>query len=494
MSERRYQEVQSRSQMMLLPPCLDDYVSEHNAVRAIDAFVGTLDLEALGFAHAEANCGAGQPAFDPALLLKLYLYGYQHRVRSSRRLEAETRRNLEVIWLCQGATPSYKTIADFRKNNVAALQEANREFVLLCRELSLLGGSRVAVDGTFLKADANLDSFQTKRSLARDLRRLEKRIAAYHRQLDEADARGEECGDGSEDPDLPVKLKALIERQQKKKALQEHLQESGERQVSGVDADARLLRNGDIMVGGYNCQIAVDDKHKLIVAEDVVQDGNDSAQLEPMMTKAGEAMGSERLVGLADSGYFNGAQLKSCEDKGMEVYVPIPNQTARKGKDGRFGSDEFRYDAQDDTYVCPAGERLVRGGTTTVRGRLYYFYRGTAAVCRDCSLSGRCLTKSRSTRRIQRWEHEDVVDRHRKKMNARVPLMRGRSTLVEHPFGTIKRWAGMDHFVMRGLGKCRGEFSLMTLGYNFKRVMRVLGGAAFVEHCLQKQRLGTNGV
>ena len=238
----------------------------------------------------------------------------------------------------------------------------------------------------------------------------------------------------------------------------------------------------------------MDDKHKLIVAEDVVQDGNDSAQLEPMMTKAGEAMGSERLVGLADSGYFNGAQLKSCEDKGMEVYVPIPNQTARKGKDGRFGSDEFRYDAQDDTYVCPAGERLVRGGTTTVRGRLYYFYRGTAAVCRDCSLSGRCLTKSRSTRRVQRWEHEDVVDRHRKKMNARVPLMRGRSTLVEHPFGTIKRWAGMDHFVMRGLGKCRGEFSLMTLGYNFKRVMRVLGGAAFVEHCLQKQRLGMNGV
>ena len=149
MSERRYKEVQSRSQMMLLPPCLDDYVSEHNAVRASDAFVGTLDLQALGFAHAEGNCGAGQPAFDPALLLKWYLYGYQHRVRSSRRLEAETRRNLEVIWLCQGATPSYKTIADFRKNNAAALQAANREFVLLCCELSLLGGSRVAIDGTF---------------------------------------------------------------------------------------------------------------------------------------------------------------------------------------------------------------------------------------------------------------------------------------------------------------------------------------------------------
>ena len=495
MSERRYQEVQSRSQMMLLPPCLDDYVSEHNAVRAIDAFVGTLDLEALGFEHAEANCGAGQPAFDPALLLKLYLYGYQHRVRSSRRLEAETRRNLEVIWLCQGASPSYKTIADFRKNNAAALRAVNREFVLLCRELSLLGGSRVAIDGTCLKADANLDSFHTKGSLEGYLKRLDKKIAAYHRQLDEADARSEECADGSEDPELAAKIEALVERQRDRKALQKCLLESGEGQVSEVDADARLLRRKDKpVVGGYNCQIAVDDRHQLIVAEDVVQDGNDSAQLEPMMTKAGEAMGSEGLVGLADSGYFNGSQLKSCEDKGMEAYVSIPPQAARKGKDGRFGSDDFRYDAQDDAYVCPAGERLARGGSTSIRGRRYFIYRGTAAVCRDCSLSGRCLVKSRSTRRVQRWEHEDVVDRHRKKMNAAAPLMRGRSALVEHPFATLRRWAGMDHFLMRGLGKCRGEFSLMTLGYNFKRVMRVLGEAAFAEHCLQKQRLGANGV
>ena len=494
MSERRYQEVQSRSQMMLLPPCLDDYVSEHNAVRAIDAFVGTLDLEALGFEHAEGNCGAGQPAFDPALLLKLYLYGYQHRVRSSRRLEAETRRNLEVIWLCQGASPSYKTIADFRKNNAVSLQAVNREFVLLCRELSLLGGSRVAIDGTFLKADASPSSFHIKGSLERRLKRLEEKIAAYHRQMDEADARAEDCGEGWEDPELAAKLEALVERQQKKKALQKRLLESGAGQVSEVDADARLLRKNGKTVGGYNCQIAVDDRHKLIVAEDVVQDGNDTAQLEPMMTKAREAMESERLVGLADSGYFNGAQLKSCEDKGMEAYVPIPDQAFRQGRDGRFGSGDFRYDAQDDTYVCPAGERLARGGSTSSRGRRYFIYRGTAAVCRDCSLSGRCLLKSRSTRRIQRWEHEDVVDRHRRKMNAGAPLMRGRSALAEHPFATLRRWAGMDHFLMRGLGKCRGEFSLMTLGYNFKRVMNLLGEAAFTEYCLQKQRLRANGV
>ena len=493
MSGRRYREVQPRSQVMLLPPCLDDYVSEHNAVRAIDAFVGTLDLQALGFEHAEATCGAGQPAFDPALLLKLYLYGYQHRVRSSRRLEAETRRNLEVIWLCQSASPSYKTIADFRKNNSTALQAVNREFVLLCRELSLLGGSRVAIDGTHLKADANPDSFHTKRSLEGDLKRLDEKIAAYHRQLDEADARSEGCADGAEDPELAAKIEALVERQQDRKALQKRLLESGEGQVSAVDADARLLSKSGKMVGGYNCQIAVDDKHKLIVAEDVVQDGNDSGQLEPMMTKASEATGSSRLIGLADSSYFNGSQLKSCEEKGMEAYVPIPNQAARRGKDGRFDSDDFRYDAQDDTYICPAGQRLTRRRSLPNKGKLYFVYRSTAADCRGCSLSHRCLAKGKSSRRVQRWEHEDVVDRHREKMSAGAPLMRGRAALVEHPFGTLKRWAGMDHFLMRGLGKCRGEFSLMTLSYNFKRVMSVLGEAEITQYCLQRQRLGAIG-
>ena len=493
MAERRYQEVHSRSQVMLLPPCLDDYVSENNVVRAIDAFIGTLDLQALGFEHAEAGCGAGQPAFDPALLLKLYLYGYQHRVRSSRRLEAETRRNLEVIWLCQSASPSYKTIADFRKNNAAALQAANREFLLLCRELSLVGGSRVAIDGTFMKADANPGSIHTKARLEKELKKLDERIAAYHRQLDEADARSEDCAEVAEDPELAEKIEALVERQRNRKALQERLVESGEGQVSEVDADARLLSKRGKAVGGYNCQIAVDDKHKLVVAEDVVQDGNDSNQLEPMMTKATEATGSERLIGLADGGYFSGAQLKSCEAKGMEVYVPIPEQAARRGKGERFDSDDFRYDARDDTYVCPAGQRLVRRGSSFNKGKLYFNYHATAAVCRHCPLSDRCVPKSASFRRVQRWEHEEVMDRHRKKMSAGAPSMRGRGALVEHPFGTLKRWAGMDHFLMRGLGKCRGEFSLMTLSYNFKRVMNELGGAAFAEHCRQKQRLEAIG-
>ena len=489
MPERRYREVQSRSQMMLLPPCVDEYVSEHNPVRAIDAFVGTLDLQALGFRHTEQHRGAGQPAYDPGLLLKLYLYGYQHRVRSSRRLEAETHRNLEVIWLCQGARPSYKTIADFRKDNLAALRATHREFVLLCRELSLLGDRRVAIDGAFLKASASPGSIHTRARLEQDLKKLDERIAAYHRQLDEADADPEDDADGGDDPELAAKIEALVEKQQKKKALQERLLESGESQVSEVDPDARTMKKHGKLVGGYNCQIAVDDKHKLIVAEDVVQDGNDFGQYEPMMTKACEATGNAGLIGLADLGYWSGAPLKGCEDRGMEVYVPIPRQLGRKGKGDRFGSDDFRYDPQDDTYVCPAGRRLARSNETAInRGRRYVIYRAAPEVCRGCALSSRCLERRSRRRRLARWEHEDWVDRHRQKMSAASPLMRRRSALVEHPFGTIKRWAGIDHFLMRGLEKCRGEFSLMALGYNFKRMVNELGADAVREHCLQKQR------
>ncbi len=465
MPDRRYREVQSRSQVTLLPPCMDDYVSEHNPVRAIDAFVGTLDLEALGFRHAEEYCGAGHPAYDPGLLLKLYLYGYQHRVRSSRWLEAETHRNLEVIWLCQGATPSYKTIADFRKDNAAALRSANR------------------------------DSIHTRANLEKDLKKLDERIAAYHRQLDEADAGSEDGADGGgEDPELAAKIEALVEKQKHRQALQDRLLESGESQVSEVDPDARLLKKNGKTVGGYNCQIAVDDKHKLIVAEDVVQDGNDTARLEPMMTKAGEAMRTEGLTGLADSGYYSLVHLKGCEDRGMDVYVPIPEQPACKGNGGRFGSEDFRYDAQDDTYVCPAGQRLARSKSAPKRGELYFVYRSAAAICRECPLSDRCLAKGQSSRKVERWEHADVIERHRRKMSAGSPWMRERAALVEHPFGTLKRWAGMDHFLMRGLDRCRGEFSLMVLGYNFKRVVNELGADAFREYCLQKQRFGAIGV
>ena len=428
---------------MLLPPCLDDDVSEHNPVRALAAFVGPLDLPARGFRHAEEPCGAGQPAYDPGLLRKLSLYGSQPRVRSSRRLEAETHRTLEVIWLCLGAQPSSKTSADCRKDHLAALRATNREFVLLCRELSLLSDIRVALDGTLLKAQAHPGSIHTKARLDKELKRLDERIAAYHRQLDEADAGPEEGTDGGEDPERAAKIEALVEKQNHKKALQERRRESGESQGSAVAPAARRLKKPGKLGGGFHCQSAVDDKHELIVAEDVVQDGNDCGQFEPLMTQAGAVTGNSGLIGLADVGYYSGAKLKGCEARGMEVYVPIPKQPGRKGKGDRFGSEDFRYDPQDDTYVCPAGQRLARSNETALKHhRLYFVYRAAPEGCRGCALSSRCLEKATPRRRVERWEHADWVARHRKQMCTASPLMRGRAALVEHPFGPITRRGG----------------------------------------------------
>ena len=267
--------------------------------------------------------------------------------------------------------------------------------------------------------------------------------------------------------------------------------------MSEADADARALKKSGRTVGGCNGRIAAEDRCKLIVAEDVVQDGNEAGQLEPMMTKACEALGAERLTGLADSGCFGGKPLKIREDRGLDACVPIPRHPPRsdKGDVARFGGDDdFRCDARNDTHACPAGQRLTRRGSPRTReGKRHFGYSSVAAVCRDCSLRDRCLTKSRPRRRLDRWEHEDAIDRHRGKMSAGAPWMRQRSALLGHPFGTVKRWAGMDRFPMRGLEKRRGEFSLMTLGHDFKRVMNELGAAAFREHCLQKRQTGMIG-
>ena len=482
MSKRRYQGVRPRNTVQMLPPSIDDYVGEDNPVRAIDAFVDALDLNALGFGHTETWSGAGQPPFDPALLLKLYLYGYQNGLRSSRTLEAATRRNLEVIWLCQDARPSYKTIADFRKNNLSALQNVQLEFVQVCRELSLLGGRRVAIDGSFMKASANRSSVHVKRKLARDLSRLEARIKAYLEEMDEADVR--DTGESDADPELAARMASLVARRDQARALQERLEASGESQLSEVDPDARHLHKGGTSVVGYNGQIAVDDKTGMIVAVDLVQDGNDRNQLEPMMSKAREAMGSEGLIGLADRGYANAEQLKACEEKGMEVYVPLLQYSSRKGSKKLYGKDDFDYDGERDHYVCPAGRKLMPNGSTAMlAGKRHLVYRAGTRVCGVCPLASRCLSPSVSGRQLFRWEGEYVVDRHRARMAKGGDVMRRRGALVEHPFGTLKRWAGLDFFLMRGLAKCRAELNLMVLGYNFRRMLKEVGMAVFMAYC-----------
>ena len=365
MAQRRYQQSLNRQQDMLLPPRVEDYVSQNNTVRAIDAYVNTLDLQQLDFKNTQSEISSGQPAYDPAALLKLYLYGYLQGIRSSRKLERETCRNLEVMWLVEGIQPTYKTIADFRKENSVALKATNRDFLLLCKELSLFGAEEVAVDGSFFKADANKDGIYTEQKLAHQIESLEKKITAYQEALDQQDAADDKADQDhlAEDEQLNEKLLILKEKQARKKALQQRLKDSGKKQISTVDKDARLLTKRGQTVAGYNVQIAVDSQHKLIVAEDVTQEGNDTQLLAPMLEKAQAIVEAENLIGLGDSGYYNGTQLKACEEQNITVYVAIPDKSKKTGQQKRFTREQFIYNKEQDCYHCPQGKPLTRNGS-----------------------------------------------------------------------------------------------------------------------------------
>ena len=490
MTNRIFKTGVSREQASLLPPRIEDYVGPDNPVRAIDSYVCALNLVRLGFRHAQRGVGVGQPPYDPADMLKLYLYGYLNRLRSSRRLEVEAGRNLELIWLLKGLQPGYRTIAEFRKENWAALKAANHSFVLLLRELGLLGGTQVAIDGAFFHGDASKASIVTHKKLTEQLAALDSDIEAYRGALDANDAAeaehsggGDGGGDGASG-DLAQKVAALMAKHAQTQADLKRLEASGETQVSRTDADARLLTKNGQTVAGYNVQIAVDDKHKLIVASEVVNDGNDTGQLYAMAKAAKEALAVETLQVLADVGYYNGATLKACEDDGIVAYVPQAKRTSRLAAQGRFTHEDFGYDATADAYRCPAGSLLTpcKGRKTNTGGRIEIRYMSRKAACDACPLRARCVTDKTPTRTVYRWEHEDVLERHRTRMRDGDALMRRRSGLVEHPFGTLKCRAGYRHFLLRGFRKVRGEWSLMALCYNFTRALSILGFDKFTAH------------
>ena len=488
MTSRRYQQTLNRHQDMLLPLRVEEFVSEDNSVRAIDAYVNTLDIQSIGVNYAQGITQAGQPPYNPLAMLKLYLYGYLQGIRSSRKLESETQRNLEVIWLIEGLRPCYKSIANFRKDNSSALKAANRDFILLCKELALLGGEEVAVDGSFFKADASKAGIYTEDKLNKQLAALEQKINDYQQALSDQDTADDKSGKGSlvEDPHLSDKLKRLQEKQAEKKALQQALKDSDQQQISTVDPDARLMTKRGHTVAGYNAQIAVDSLHKLIVAEDVTQDGNDTQQLAPMLAKAQEVLQSDNLTGLGDAGYYDGEQLKTCEEQGIQVYVAIPDKSKAIAKQGRYTRDQFRYDAEQNTYTCPQNQTLTPSGNQQKNGKTFTRYQSKTADCRPCQLAKHCLTEKARIKQLYRWEHEAVVDRHKQRMAQNPQRMKQRGALVEHPFGTLKHRAGMHHFLMRGLEKCRGEFSLMTLAYNFIRVINILGIDKLRDYCVQR--------
>jgi transposase len=494
MTNRAFKSGVSREQASLLPPRIEDYVGPDNPVRAIESYVGALDLAKHGFQHADRTVGVGQPPYDPADMVKLYLYGYTNQLRSSRRLEREACRNLELIWLLKGLTPGYRTIANFRKENWAALKAVNRSFVLLARELGLVSGELVAIDGAFFHGDASKASIATRKKLSEQIAALDRDIEAYGTALDTNDAveavhspEGDDRGGGGGE-DLAQKIAALMAKRAQAQADFDRLEASGETQLSRTDADARLLTKNGQTVAGYNVQIAVDAKHKLIIASEVVNDGNDTGQLYAMATAAKEMLGAKTLQAVADAGYYNGTTLKTCEDDGIIAYVPQAERTGRLKAQGRFTHEEFSYDATTDAYRCPAGSRLwpTPGRKTNTGGRIEIRYVSRKATCDACPLRARCVTDKAPTRTIYRWEHEDVIERHRQRMKGADAPMRRRAGLVEHPFGTLKCRAGYRHFLVRGFDKVRGEWSLMALCYNFTRVLNIIGFDRFIAYLAKR--------
>lgn len=458
-----------RSQLLLLPETVDDYVGADNPVRFIEAFVDQLDLQVAGFARVQAKV-TGRPGYDPADLLKLYIYGYLNRVRSSRRLEAEAHRNIEVIWLLRRLRPDFKTIADFRRDNRAAFKAVFREFVVLCRQLDLFGRELVAVDGTRIKAVNNKDRNFTRASLTRFIQEADEKLAAYMQRLDEGDVDEDCTGGGRDDGKLAEKIAAIRGKPDRHKALLADLKRTGEDQISLTDPDARAMARMTKVGVGYNVQLAVDVKHKLIAEQAVTNQVLDMGLLAPTATAAMATLGVATIEAVADRGYFKIEDIEACEKGGIIAYVPKPIRGPAV-REGFFTKEAFRYEAERDVFVCPGGAVLSPLYESRSRDNVKMDYVNRAA-CKACALKPRC---TKSFRRVSRLENEAVLDRMATRLKSRPDVLDRRRESVEHPFGTIKQWMGQGAFLMRRLENVRGEFSLTALAYNMRRAITLVG-------------------
>jgi len=471
----RYIEGQERTQSVLFPERLDDWIDEDNPVRAVDVFVDQLDLVRLGFERAQP-AETGRPGYHPATLLKVYVYGYLNRIQSSRRLEREAQRNVELIWLTGRLMPDFKTIADFRRDNGPAIRTACREFVLLCRTLGLFEEATVAIDGSKFKAVNNRDKNFTEHKLKARLQQLDDSVQRYLTELDRAD-RDPSLVPAARVEHLKDKLLGVKAQMQKLREIEQQLAAAPDEQVSLTDPDARSMATSGRGTGivGYNVQTAVDTRHHLIVAHEVTNVGHDRTQLADMASKARDAVGQD-ITALADRGYFKGEEILRCSDHGIVPLVPKP-QTSNNKAAGLFDKSDFVYVEAEDAYRCPAGERAIHRMTGVQNGLTVHTYWSSA--CPRCPLKPRCTTST--NRRIARWEHEAVLEQMQERLNQRPEAARERRQTVEHPFATLKAWMGATHFLMRTLPKVRTEMSLHVLAYNMKRVIRLLGTAALIK-------------
>ena len=467
---KRFMVGEARDQSTLFPAILDDFIDDDNPVRAIDAFIEGLDLKDIGFKGVDPQA-TGRPAYHPAVLLKLYIYGYLNRIQSSRRLERETQRNVELMWLTERLTPDFKTIADFRKNNGAAIRRVCREFIVLCRRLALFTHSIVAIDGSKFKAVNNRNRNFTATKMKRCLEQIEESFERYLGQLDAAD-REEPALAEVKTAHLKEKIRKLKEETSRLRVVEEKRLQSPDQQVSLTDPDARSMATSGRGTGtvGYNVQTAVDSKHHLIVAHEVTNMGHDRGQLAHMARLAQEAIGIKALKVVADRGYFKDEEILTCHKEGITTYLPKPLTSPNQAK-GLFPSAAFRYQPERNEYSCPAGQRLTWRYVSEENGQKLDTY--WSSSCVSCSLREKCTTGKQ--RRIRRWEHEDILEAAQSRLNWNPEMMRLRRQTVEHPFGTLKAWMGATHFMTKRLKNVSTEMSLHVLAYNLKRVLKILG-------------------
>ena len=468
---RRFVEGIDREQGTLFPECLADWIDEDNAVRVIDAIVDKLDLSRLGF-DGVAPEATGRPSYHPSVLLKVYIYGYLNRVQSSRRLEREASRNIEVMWLTGRLVPDHKTIADFRKDYGSAIKQVCVQFVELCRQMGLLATASVAIDGSKFKAVNTRDKNFTRGKVERRRAQLEESVARYLAQLDTADLQEPSEELAAKTAHLREKLLKLEGEMQRLTAMEKLMLASPDQQISLTDADSRSMATSGRGSGvvGYNVQVAVDTEHHLIVTHEVTNDGSDRVQLANVACQAKKVLGVDELEAVADRGYYSGEEILACHEAGIAVTLPKPMTSGMEAR-GRFGKQDFVYLGDEEVYRCPAGERLKYHYTNEENGQRLRRYWTNA--CRDCALKPRCT--SGKERRITRWEHEHVLEAVQKRLDKNPQAMRVRRETVEHTFGTLKMRMGATHFLMKRLPKVASEMALHVLAYNLTRVMNIMG-------------------
>ena len=524
----------NRNQLSLFADRLDDHIAQNSIVRAIDAYVEMIDLAAAGFMEPKPKkssskktnpSAAGQPAYHPKYLLKLYLYGYINSIRSSRKLETECHRNIEVLWLMEHQKPSFMTIASFRQHYGKALIKVNRDFLGICKSLKALElPNLVALDGSFFKANASKKSIITEKKLTAHAKKIQTEIERYYQELDRIDEQEATQETKIQDEDLVAKIKAvqaerkamlkknlkaaetkLARRQADLKRLKAQAKEAGKAttQESQTDPDAKLLAKNGQLVVGYNVQMVTDSKQKFIIESEVTTESTDIDLLYPMAAKAQTSLtdlfrlkssqaATEALdlMLLADKGYYNFTHLAQCEQANINAYVPEVQRDSCSVKANRFSQKDFIYQEDTNTYLCPNDQQLAPSGKPEFKnGQLRQRYRISRRNCNGCSLMSRCYTSGSHSKSLSRSEHQEVVERHRAKMQALdSSFYAQRAGMVEHPFGTLKNRAGWRHFLVRGLEKVRGEWSLMALGYNFTRLLNIVGIETFINYCqLQAQ-------